>query len=137
MRKRSFIRGFTAGIVVKVLCTVIFTLVLAGIVHIDGAAQEGGLLRDGRFPAFSGAWFVAQLLVLFGAVLAGLASSHWSKPSSLAAPLALALLWLAWSAAKVDAGQPVSEIALRVSVSSVGILLGALVYQRWGRASDA
>ena len=51
--------------------------------------------------------------------------------------LALALLWLVWSAAKVDAGQPVNAVALRVSVSSVGLLLGALAYQRWGQTSEA
>ena len=136
MHKRSFTRGFAAGVGVKVLCSVVFTMVLAGIVHAGDPAQAGSVVRDGKFPTFSGAWFTSQFLVLIGAVLAGAASSHWSERRSWAAPLALALLWLVWSAAKVDAGQPVSVVAFRVSVSSVGILLGALVYQRWGRESD-
>jgi hypothetical protein len=137
MHKRSFTRGFAAGVGVKVLCSVVFTVVLAGIVHAGDPALEASLVREGRFPAFSGAWLTGQILVLTGAVLAGAASSHWSERGSWAAPLALALLWLVWSAAKVDAGQPVSVVVFRVSVSSIGILLGALVYQRWGRESDA
>ncbi len=136
MRKRSFIHGFAAGVVVKVLCTVVFTLALAAVFHIGSAAQESGFGRDGRFPAFSGAWCAARILVLIGAVAAGAASSHWSRPGAWAAPLALAFVWLVWSVVKVDAGQPLSAIVIWVSVSPIGILLGALLYRRLGRTSD-
>lgn len=137
MHKRSFIRGFVVGVVVKMLCTIAFTLVLAAILKSGAWAEEGSLMHDGRFPVFSRIWFTAQCLVLFGALLAGSASSHWSEYRSWAAPVALALVWLLWSATRVDPGQPLSAVVVKVSISSVGILLGAVLYRRWRGTSDA
>jgi hypothetical protein len=138
MRNRSFIRGLSAGIAVKVLCTIVFTVALVGMAHLQGPAHDvPHLLRDGRFPALSTGWVASQSLVFLGAVLSGFACAHWSKPGSWAAPLALAVLWLAWSAAKIPDGQPIGLAAFRVSVSSVGILLGAFAYHRWRQAGDA
>jgi len=131
---RSFLSGFTAGVVVKILCTAAFTLLLAGILG-NAPAQRAG--PDGLWPPFSGEWFAARGLVLIGAVLAGVAASHWSRPGSWAAPLALAAVWLVWSVSTVDAGQPVGALAVRLLVSPVGILIGALAYRRWKRVSDA
>jgi hypothetical protein len=134
MRKRSFIRGLSAGIVVKVLFTVILTVALVGIAQVHGIAHGWAhLVRDGRFPPLSAGWLASQSLVFLGAALSGVACAHWCKPGSWAAPLTFALLWLAWSALKIPEGLPLGLVVFRVSVSSIGILLGALVYQRWHR----
>ena len=50
---------------------------------------------------------------------------------SWAVPLALALLWLAWSAVKLPEGLSAGCVLWRVSISSLGILLGALMLRLW------
>ena len=140
MRKRSFIRGLSAGIVTKLLCTALIALAVVGMTHLDAVAQDGpNPLRDGHFSPLSVGWVASQILVLVGAALSGFACAHWSRPGSWAAPIALAVLWLVWSTAKVPDAQPMGLglVVAWVSVSSLGILLGALLYQRRYEASDA
>jgi hypothetical protein len=132
MRKRSFVIGLCAGIVVKVMCTLAFTLALVGIARLHDPTQEWlQSMRDGRLVPLSTGWITSQCLVLVGAVLSGAACAHWSKPGSWAAPLALALLWLAWSAMKLPEGLSAGWVVLSLSISSLGILLGALMLQLW------
>lgn len=137
MHGRSFIRGISAGVVVKLLVTAIITA-LVGMVHAYAVAQNGSSpLREGAFPALSGGWYATQVLVMAGAVLSGFACAHWSKPGSWSAPVALALLWLAVSAAKLPDAQPLVVVLVRAATSSVGILLGAFLYQRREPTRDA
>ena len=137
MRKRSFIRGLSAGIVAKLLCTALIVLAVVGMTHLDAAQNVPNPLRDGRFPPLSAGWVASQLLVLVGAALSGFACAHWSRPGSWTAPIGLAVLWLVWSTAKVPDAQPMGLglVVAWVSVSSLGILLGAYLYQRRFEAS--
>jgi hypothetical protein len=138
MHKRSFIRGLSAGIVTKLLCTAFITVALVGMAHLYASSRNiPNPLRDGPFPPLSIGWIASQVLVFMAAALSGFACAHWSKPRSWSAPITLAVLWLAWSVAKVPPAQSIGLVLVWVSVSSVGMLLGAFVYQRRYEASDA
>jgi hypothetical protein len=138
MHKRSFIRGLSAGIVTKLLCTALIAVALVGMAHLYAVSQNvPNPLRDGRLPPLSMIWGASQILVFVAAGLSGFACAHWSKPGSWSAPITLAVLWLAWSATKVSPAQSIGVVLVLVSISSLGILLGAFLYQRRHEASDA
>ena len=138
MRKRSFLRGFFCGIATKLLCTVATVLALTGASYLYAAALDvPSPLHDGPFPPFSAGWIATQAFVIAGAALSGFACAHWSPRRSWTAPVALALLWLVGSAAKVPESRSLFVLALWLTISSTCILLGAFAYHRRFERDDA
>lgn len=135
MRERSFARGLIAGVVVKLVWTVVFTLVLATVFR-NAPAGEGSASAVPWAP-FSSGWYLARVVVLVGSVLAGIAVAYGSARGSWTATVVLAGAWLVWAAVAPGAAPMTTATLVQGLVSPVGILLGAFGYRRWEAARAA
>lgn len=134
MSKRSFMHGLFAGVVVKLACTAAFAAVLLVLARLQGHDPHWmPLSEDGRLQPWSTGWVIAQVFVVAGAFLSGLACARWSKAEAWAAPLTLAGIWFAWSVFRLPEGWPMRWATYMVVVSPASILLGALVQRSWQR----
>ena len=132
IKKRSFLRGLSVGLLVYLIATIsivfIYAIITTTMVHdisnLNHAEHKGPMIPG------SIDWYISQTIGFLCSIASGSAAARYSKPGSWGSVIGLALLAVSLSLFHIPATHSLVLILLWFLLTPAGMLIGGFLYFR-------
>ena len=132
MRKRTHLRGFLLGYVIRFAVGLFFAYIEVQVLRaISATYGTENPLRTGPLPPLTVAWAVSQTWIFASGIAGGIAAAYWAPARSWYAPAFIALTSLVMAAPNLPKTGGIAVQAIWLLITPVGVVLGAYIYSQF------